>query len=95
MAQIDRIRDALRHRPFEPFLIRMADGTTCLVEGPEWLAIPPVLRVREIAFFALPGRGRSDEFQTHWLNVSLITDVVVPGLADMPRAPAEPAEDEG
>jgi hypothetical protein len=70
MAQLDRIRDALARRPFEPFSIEMTDGTTCRVAGPEWLAIPPTRRVREIAFFSLPEGGRADEFHTHWLNLS-------------------------
>ena len=88
MAQLDRIREALARRPFEPFAIKMVDGTTCTVEGPEWLAIPPAIRVREIAFFSLPERGRADEFRTHWLSLGLVSEVILPGVAAMPSGPA-------
>jgi hypothetical protein len=92
MPQLDRIRDALVRRPFEPFSIKMTDGTICRVDGPEWLAIPPTRRVREIAFFSLPERGRADEFHTHWLNLALVAEVVMPGIANMP-AQSEDAGD--
>jgi hypothetical protein len=93
MAQLDRIRDALTRRPFEPFVIKMTDGTLCRVAGPEWLAIPPIRRVREIAFFSLPEGVRADEFHTHWLNLALVAEVIVPGVASI-QAPAEDASDQ-
>jgi hypothetical protein len=94
MAQLDRIRDALARRPFEPFMIKMTDGTVCRVAGPEWLAIPPTRRVREIAFFSLPDGGRADEFHTHWLNLALVSEVIVPGVASV-RAQSEDVGEEG
>lgn len=93
MAQLDRIREALHKQPFQPFAIRMTDGTTCRVAGPEWLAIPPTRRVRQIAFFSLPEGGRADEFHTHWLDLGLVSEVVVPGIDSIP-ARSEGAGDE-
>jgi hypothetical protein len=86
---IDRIRDALRRQPFEPFTIRMADGTSCHVRHPDFLLVPPVRRPREIAFLVVPEGGAEDEFHTHWLNLALISEVVVPGMAELPAAPTE------
>lgn len=91
MPQLDRIRDALARRPFEPFSIKMTDGTTCRVTGPEWLFVPPVHRPREVAFVTLPEGGGEDEFHTHWLNLSLVAEVIVPGIADI-RAQSEGAD---
>ena len=33
------IRDALQHRPFEPFVIRLADGRSLDVRHPEMVAV--------------------------------------------------------
>jgi hypothetical protein len=90
LAQLDRIRDALSRKPFQPFMIKMADGTTCTVRGRDWLSIPPVRRVREVAFYSLPEGGADDEFQTHWLNLALIFEVIVPGLAELSQEPSDP-----
>jgi hypothetical protein len=86
MAQLDRIRDAVRRQPFEPFTIRMADGTSCLVRHPDWLFIPPIKRPREIGFVVVPEGAAEDEFHTHWLNLALVSEVVVPGVAEMSQA---------
>ena len=88
MAQFDRIREALSRRPFEPFSIKMTNGTTRGVAGPEWLAIPPTRRVREIAFFSLPDEGQGDEFQTHWLNLGRVPEAIAPGITSV-RTPSE------
>jgi hypothetical protein len=91
MAQLDRIRDAPARRPFEPFTIKLTDGTMCRVAGPEWLFVPPVRRPREVAFVTLPEGGAEDEFHTHWLNLALVAKVIVPGIAGVPA----PSEDNG
>lgn len=43
------IRDALKHRPFEPFTIRLADGRSEFIKHPEFVAVGPriVVVVRE------------------------------------------------
>jgi hypothetical protein len=89
MAQLDRIRDALARRPFEPFSIKMTDGTLCQVAGPEWLAIPPTRRVGQIAFFSVPEGGRADEFHTHWLDLALVDEVMAPGVASVEPTPED------
>ncbi len=90
MAQLDRIREALHKQPFEPFVIKMADGATCVVRGRDRLSIPPIRRPREIAFYSVPEGAAEDEFQTHWLNLALVSDVIVPGIASI-KLPSEDA----
>lgn len=34
---MDKIRNALRSHPFQPFAIRLAEGTTYIVHHPDWL----------------------------------------------------------
>jgi hypothetical protein len=93
VAQLDRIREALHKQPFEPFVIKMTDGATCIVRGPEWLSIPPIKRPREVAFYSVPEGRAEDEFQTHWLDLSLESEVLVPGIASI-HVPAEDAGDQ-
>ncbi len=90
MAQLDRTREALHKPPFEPFVIAMADGAACIVRDREWPSIPPIRRPREIACYSVPERAGADEFQTHGLDLSLVSDVIVPGIAGR-RAPSEDA----
>jgi hypothetical protein len=93
MAQLERIREALHHQPFEPFLIKMTDGSTRMVRGRDWLSIPPVRRPREVAFYSVPEGGDEDEFQTHWLTLAIVSEVIVPGIASI-EAPSEGANDQ-
>ena len=46
---VNTLRDALRHQPFEPFAIRLSDGRSEVVKHPEFVAIGPrvVVVVRE------------------------------------------------
>lgn len=95
MALIHEIRAAWQRRPFRPFVIRMADGTRCEVQGPEWLAIPPAQPARGIAFFTIPDGRRPDEYETHWLNLGLIAEVITPGIAEMPARAGRGDEESG
>jgi hypothetical protein len=89
MAQIEAIRRAMSAQPFRPFSIRLVDGRIYQVPHPDWLAIPPVQRPREIFYFVAEGSG-SDNFETHWIDLALISEVIVPsGQA------AAPARDSG
>lgn len=94
MARLDRIRDALHQQPFEPFVIKMTDGTTCVVRGRDWLSIPPARRPGEVAFDSIPDGGAEDEFQTHWPTLALVSEVIVPGIASL-RVQSEDSGDEG
>lgn len=87
---IDRIRDAKAARPFVPFRIKLADGTDCFVEGPDFVSIPPVKRPREVLFYS--ARPAPDSYSTRWINATEILDVIA---SDEPRpATPESAEDD-
>jgi hypothetical protein len=78
MRNIRPIRDALRIRPFQPFDIKMVDGTTFHVGYPDWVIIPPVKRPREIWFFEVDHEGGEDDYRAHWVDPALISQLIVP-----------------
>jgi hypothetical protein len=73
----DQVRNALRAQPFAPFAFRLADGSRHVVASPDHLAIPPVEHPREIVYYSVIDGG-GDDYRTHWINVGLITEIVVP-----------------
>jgi hypothetical protein len=91
MNSVEQIRRAMHAQPFRPFSLRLVDGTSFVVEHPDFIAVPPGRRPRDIACFASSGNG-SDEYVTHWIDLGLVLAVVVPGDA-MPSPTTEsPAE---
>ncbi|MCC6425309.1 MAG: hypothetical protein IT435_00680 [Phycisphaerales bacterium] len=38
---LDDIREALRHKPFVPFTLHLADGRSARVNHPELILVPP------------------------------------------------------
>lgn len=72
---VERIRGALRRQPFEPFAVKLVDGTTFTVEHHDWISVPPGARPRDLTFYTPMG---GDEYRTHWVNLDLILEVVVP-----------------
>jgi hypothetical protein len=94
MNSVEQIRRAMHAQPFRPFSLRLVDGSSFVVEHPDFIAVPPGRRPRDIACFASSGNG-SDEYVTHWIDLGLVLAVVVPGDA-MPMPTAEsPAEGNG
>src|SRR5690349_23361180 len=66
LRNVDQIRQAMHAQPFRPFGIMVADGTVYTVKHPDFIAVPPGMRPREIAFFA-EGVTRADDYETHWI----------------------------
>jgi hypothetical protein len=89
MAQADSIRLALRTQPFRPFELTLVDGSVYKVKHPDYLSIPPVRRPRGAIFFT-PGNGGEDEYDAHWIDLALISEIIVPGSAA--GAPTQPPE---
>ncbi len=89
MANVDQIRRALRIQPFRTFTIKLVDGTAYRVNHPDWLSIPPVRRPREVTFYDVVNK-ESDDYETHWIDLGLIVEVIVPG-----EAGAVPSRTEG
>ena len=86
MRDVDGIRRALRIQPFRPFALKMVDGTVYTVAHHDWLMIPPVRRPREVGYFVITDPG-TEEYETHWIDLGLIAEVIVP-----PGPAASPAE---
>jgi len=77
MTNVDQIRRAMHAQPFREFSLKLVDDSYCTVKHPDFIAVPPGNRPREIAFFAEAG-GRADDYETHWIDLSLILAVIVP-----------------
>jgi hypothetical protein len=83
--QIDRIRDAIRQQPFRAFRIMMANGSSYLIKHPEFVAMPPPPKKRDMVFYGEDG--------VHIIDLALIQELVV---AEEPATSlAAPAGDEG
>ncbi len=84
MADVLNIRDALRAQPFEPFDLKTVDGTCFTIRHPDFLVIPPMPpRPRAIMVFT-PGDVIPGSWRTHWVDLNLIVDVVIPSQAAAP-----------
>jgi hypothetical protein len=68
MRSADQIRQAMHAQPFRPFSLKLVDGSVCTVQHPDFIAVPPGGRPREIAFFAQSGNGPNG-YQAHWIDV--------------------------
>jgi hypothetical protein len=90
MAQIEQIRNILTRKPFQPFRLKMVDGTTHVVKHPDWLMIPPVPRPRVVTYFLVPASSQGDEYEIHWLDLALISEVIEPAAQ-----PVSPKSDQG
>jgi len=88
MRHVDQIRQAMHRQPFRPFALHLVDGSVCMVQHPDFIAVPPGNRPREVAFFVEAG-NRADGYETHWIDLSLILSVIVP--PDEATSPADPA----
>jgi hypothetical protein len=86
MANVDQIRRAMRTQPFRGFSVRLVDGTVYSIHHPDWLSIPPVRRPREITYYNVVNRD-TDEYETHWIDLGLISEVIVPGQVGAAPAP--------
>jgi hypothetical protein len=80
MASVEQIRRVLRGQPFRPFGLKMVDGTVHIVTHPDWLLIPPTNRPREVAY-ASTADPAADDYDVHWLDINLISEVIVPAPA--------------
>ncbi len=80
MATMDLIRSVWQAQPFEPFRLRLVDGTQYEVKGPEWISLPPSPRAREVLYYvAIP--DDADRFQHRFIDLNLIAEVIVPSSA--------------
>jgi hypothetical protein len=82
MALLEQIRQAKNAQPFRPFSLKLADGTMYTVKHPDYISVPPVPRPREVIFYV---QGEDDDYHSHWIQISLILEMIVPSEAEAPR----------
>jgi len=69
MAQLERVREALHQQPFRVFEIRLLDGRSFLVRHPDFVALPPPPRKRDIVLY--------DEAGVHMIDLALIQEITL------------------
>ena len=90
MATLEAVREALQAQPFEPFDLKLVDGRTFTVTHPNFVAIPPVPRIRDIVVFT-PGDSEPGAYRTHRVDLGLIVEVTshTDTTASPPSVPTE------
>jgi hypothetical protein len=68
MAAMDQVRRAMRRQPFLPLLIKLVDGTSYLVQHPEYVALT---HRRELIFV-------DDDDGLHELDLGLVSEIETP-----------------
>jgi hypothetical protein len=74
----DRIRTFLDATPFQPFTIVKGDGGEVHVISPQLALLYPGGRTLHVVAPKFVGAKTEEEFEDHFLDVFLITDVVKP-----------------
>jgi hypothetical protein len=77
MRTVEQLRDAMCIQPFRPFSLKLVDGTVYTVKHHDWLHIPPFKRPREVTYCVATAEG-GEEYETHWIDLGLITEVIIP-----------------
>jgi hypothetical protein len=77
MATAESIRQAKHAQPFQPFFLRLVDGTVYDVKHPDYISIPPTLRPREAIYYVVTD-GEGEGYQTRWIDLGLVMEVIVP-----------------
>ena len=65
---IERFREVVNKRPFQPFTIHTADGEKVLVKSPEFVWLPPNSRT----LYVVRGKGVDDDRVEH-IDLLLVT----------------------
>ena len=79
MALVEEIRQAKNSQPFRPFSLKLVDGTLYTVKHPDFILVPPGPRAREVIFY---DRGEGDDYHSHWIQIGLILELILPSQAD-------------
>ncbi len=85
MATAEAIQSIWQAQPFQPFTLRLADGTEYDVRAREWISMPPARHPRELLYYVAM-QDDPERFQHRWIDLALIAEVVVPSSAH--REPA-------
>ncbi len=75
VASVAQVREAMHRAPFLGFDLRLVDGRSYHVRHPDFVAVPPADRGRELTFY-------DDEGRMHRIDLLLIVEVDEPPLPD-------------
>lgn len=73
-----RIKEILDQQPLEPFTIHTGDGSEVDVLSKEFALLYPGGRTLYVVSPKFPGAREEEDFQTHRIDVFLITKVTTP-----------------
>jgi len=90
MATLEAVRESLQARPFQPFDLKLVDGRSFPITHPDFVAIPPVHRIRDIVVFTA-GDSEPGAYRTHRIDLALIVEVTSPSESAT-RPPAPPTQ---
>ncbi len=79
MAALNTIREALHDQPFRPFDLKLVNGSRYTVRHPNFVAIPPLERPREVVYLEAVNDG--EDYRSRDIDLALVTEVVVPSEA--------------
>jgi hypothetical protein len=81
MAQLDRVREAMHQQPFQPFVVHLLNGTSYVVKHPDFIALPPGERKRDIVLYSDDG--------VHLIDLALVQEIILAGEPSRTEAAAE------
>jgi hypothetical protein len=70
----------MTHEPTRLFLLKLVDWTVYSVEHPDLASDSRVRRPRNVAFHEVADNGKGDDYETRWIDVSLMLDSIIPML---------------
>ena len=84
MATLEAIREALHAQPFRPFDLKLVDGRHFTITHPEFIAFPPLQRLRDIIVFTTEADSEPGAYRTRRIDLGLIVEVTNPSDAPAP-----------
>lgn len=80
----ERIREALKRQPFEPFDVRLADGRRFTIPHPDYITMPPGGRISHVVIYTTGEDVAEGNYRSHWIEPNLIAELTIP--SDAPTA---------
>jgi hypothetical protein len=84
MAMIEAIREALHAEPFRPFDLKLVDGRHFTITHPEFIAFPPLQRLRDIVLFTTDADMEPGAYRSRRIDLGLIAQVTNPSEVPPP-----------
>jgi hypothetical protein len=86
MPTAESIRQAMHAQPFEPFDLKLVDGTIYTIKHPDYISVPPFPHARELIVYT--EAPNTDGFRTHRIHIGLILELLTPSeTGSLPPSP--------